>query len=177
MEQRELNEDTKSFSNALKYVLRQDPDVIMVGEMRDLETISMAIAAAETGHLVFSTLHTPDVIQTVDRIIDVFPPHQQEQVRVQLSAVIEGVASQKLLPSPYAGRVMAMEILVATDAIRNLIREGSTHQMQSMIEAGKAYGMITMDRAIADLFRKGQITRETALINAKKPEELKRFLI
>ncbi|MFH0793534.1 MAG: type IV pilus twitching motility protein PilT [bacterium] len=177
VEQREVNEDTFSFANALKYVLRQDPDVIMVGEMRDLETISAALTAAETGHLVFSTLHTVDVVQTVDRIIDVFPPHQQEQVRIQLAGVLEGAMSQKLIPSLFRGREIALELMIASDAIRNLIREGHTHQIFSMIEAGGAKGMQTMDRALVDLCRKGKISREIALLNARKPDEIKRYLV
>ncbi len=177
IEQREVNEDTLSFANALKYVLRQDPDVIMVGEMRDLETISAALTAAETGHLVFSTLHTVDVAQTIDRIIDVFPPHQQEQIRIQLSGVIEGVLCQKLLPSATGrGREVCIETMIGTDGIRNLIREGKTHQIYTQIEAGGALGMQTMDRAIADLFKRGKVTRETALLNARKTDELKRHM-
>lgn len=177
VEQREVHEDTLSFANALKYVLRQDPDVIMVGEMRDLETISAAITAAETGHLVFSTLHTVDVAQTIDRIIDVFPPHQQEQVRVQLAGVIEGVLCQTLLPSATGrGRELAVEIMIGTDGIRNLIREGKTHQIYTQIEAGGQMGMQTMDRAIADLYKRGRISRETALMHARKPDEMKRHM-
>ncbi|MCX7014385.1 MAG: type IV pilus twitching motility protein PilT, partial [Candidatus Sumerlaeota bacterium] len=176
VEQREVHEDTVSFASALKYALRQDPDVLMIGEMRDLETIGAALTAAETGHLVLSTLHTPDVIQTVDRIIDVFPPHQQEQVRIQLGAAIEGIIAQKLLPSVVQGRIIGLEVLIATDAVRNLIREGQTHQIQTMLEAGAAHGMLTMDRSLADLYRRGKISRETALLNAKKPQELTRYL-
>ena len=177
IEQREVNEDTLSFANALKFVLRQDPDVIMVGEMRDLETIGAALTAAETGHLVFSTLHTVDVAQTIDRIIDVFPPHQQEQIRIQLAGVLEGVLCQKLLPSASGrGREVSVEVMMGTDGIRNLIREGKTHQIYTSIEAGGALGMQTMDRAIADLYKRGKITRETAMINARKPEELKRHM-
>jgi twitching motility protein PilT len=177
IEQREVHEDTLSFTNALKYVLRQDPDVIMVGEMRDLETISAAITAAETGHLVFSTLHTVDVSQTIDRIIDVFPPHQQEQIRVQLAGVLEGVLCQKLLPSAYGrGRDVAVEVLVATEAIRNMVREGKTHQIYAMLEAGGKWGMQTMDRALLNLYKRGKITKEIALMNAKNPIELKRHM-
>ena len=177
IEQREVNEDTLSFGNALKYVLRQDPDVIMVGEMRDLETIGAALTAAETGHLVFSTLHTVDVAQTIDRIIDVFPPHQQEQIRIQLGGVLEAVLCQKLLPSASGrGREVSVEVMMGTDGIRNLIREGKTHQIYTSIEAGGALGMQTMDRAISDLYKRGKITRETAMINARKPEELKRHM-
>lgn len=177
VEQREVNEDTYSFSNALKYSLRQDPDVIMVGEMRDLETISAAITAAETGHLVFSTLHTVDVAQTIDRVIDVFPPHQQEQVRVQLAGVIEGILCQTLLPlATGTGRAIAVEVLLGTDAVRALIREGKTHQIYTQVEASGGLGMQTMDRAIAELFKRGRITRDTALNHARKPDELKRHM-
>jgi len=177
VEQREVNEDTMSFSDALKYALRQDPDVILVGEMRDLETISAAITAAETGHLVFSTLHTVDVVQTVDRIIDVFPPHQQEQIRIMLAGVIEGIFSQRLLPSAKgSGRELALEILTGTDAIRNMIREGKTHQIPAFMEAGARYGMMSMDRCLIELYRKGRINRDTALLNAKKPEEVQRLV-
>ncbi len=175
IEQREVGEDTFSFASALKYALRQDPDILLIGEMRDLETISAALTAAETGHLVFSTLHTSSVVQTVDRIIDVFPPHQQEQVRIQLAAVLEGVLCQKLLPSSRGkGREMAMEVMIATDAIRNQIREGATHQISTSIEASGKIGMITMDRSLLELFRKGRISREQALLNAFKPDEMAR---
>lgn len=176
VEQREVGEDTFSFSAALKYSLRQDPDVILVGEMRDLETISAAVTAAETGHLVFSTLHTVDVVQTVDRIIDVFPPHQQEQIRIMLSGVIEGILCQRLLPTIKPGRVAALEILTGTDAVRNMIREGKTHQVLGFMEAGAKYGMQTMDRCLLDLAQKRVIDKETAIVNAKKPDELRRLL-
>ncbi|MDX2177468.1 MAG: type IV pilus twitching motility protein PilT [Candidatus Sumerlaeia bacterium] len=176
VEQREVNEDTISFSTALKYALRQDPDVILVGEMRDLETISAAITAAETGHLVFSTLHTVDVVQTVDRVIDVFPPHQQEQIRIMLASVMEGIMSQRLLPSIKGGRCAAIEILLGTDAIRNMVREGKTHQVPAFMEAGAKYGMVTMDRALIDLVKKGSITRDLAIVNARKPEEVKKAI-
>jgi twitching motility protein PilT len=177
VEQREVHEDTMSFSNALKYVLRQDPDVIMVGEMRDLETIGAALTAAETGHLVFSTLHTVDVAQTIDRIIDVFPPHQQEQIRIQLAGVLEGVLCQKLLPSASGrGREIAMEIMIGTDGIRNLVREGKTHQIYTQVEAGGGMGMQTMDRSIADLYKRGKITKETGFLNARKLDELRRHM-
>ena len=174
VEQREINEDTPSFSAALKYAMRQDPDVILVGEMRDLETIQMAITGAETGHLVFSTLHTVDVQQTMDRMIDVFPPHQQEQIRMMLAGVLEGVLCQRLLPRQRGGRVAAMEILIGTDAIRNMIREGKTHQIPAFLDAGAQYGMQTMDKALLEIYRKGHISRDVALLNARKPEELKR---
>lgn len=174
IEQREVNEDTLSFSNALKFALRQDPDVLMVGEMRDLETIGSALTAAETGHLVFSTLHTIGVVQTVDRVIDVFPPHQQEQVRIQLAAVMEGVICQKLMPSLHRGREIAVEVMISTDAVRNQIREGNTHMIQGTIESGGKWGMVTMDRSILDLYRQGKISREVALLSSNKPDELRR---
>lgn len=174
VEQREINEDTPSFAAALKYSLRQDPDVILIGEMRDLETIQMAITAAETGHLVFSTLHTVDVQQTMDRMIDVFPPFQQEQIRMMLAGVLEGVLCQRLLPKVRGGRVAAIEVLVGTDAVRNMIREGKTHQIPAFMDAGAKYGMQTMDKALADLYRRNLVSREVALLNCKKPEEFKR---
>lgn len=176
VEQREVNEDTHSFASALKYALRQDPDILMIGEMRDLETIGAALTAAETGHLVFSTLHTPDVVQTCDRIVDMFPPFQQEQVRVQLAGAVEGVLCQKLVPSAMSGREIALEVLIATDAVRNQIREGTTPQLVTTIEANGKIGMITMDRSLINLYLKGRINRETALLHARKPEEMKRFL-
>lgn len=174
IEQREINEDTFSFTNALKYALRQDPDVLMIGEMRDLDTISAALTAAETGHLVFSTLHTVSAVATMDRVIDVFPPHQQEQVRIQLAGVIEGVICQKLLPSTRRGREIAYEVMIATDAIRNQVREGNTHMIQGTIESGGKWNMVTMDRSIMDLYRAGRISRETALLACNKPEEMRR---
>lgn len=175
VEQREVGEDTFSFASALKYALRQDPDILLIGEMRDLETIGAALTAAETGHLVFSTLHTSSAVQTVDRIIDVFPPHQQEQVRIQLAAVLEGVLCQKLMPTLRGGgREMAMEIMIATDAIRNQIREGATHQIATTIEASGKLGMQTMDRALLELFRRGRINREQAILNCVKPDEMRR---
>ncbi|MCK8058906.1 MULTISPECIES: type IV pilus twitching motility protein PilT [unclassified Fusibacter] len=152
--QREIGQDSHSFSNALRSALRQDPDVILVGEMRDLETISTAITAAETGHLVFSTLHTIGAAKTIDRVIDVFPPHQQQQIRVQLASVLEAVVSQQLLPKANGlGRVVALEIMVATPAIRNLIREGKTHQIQTVIQTGSKMGMQTMDASLLELYR------------------------
>jgi len=171
--QREVGEDTHSFGNALKHVLRQDPDVILIGEMRDLETMQAAITAAETGHLVFSTLHTTSAPQTVDRIIDVFPPHQQSQIRSQLSITLEAVITQRLLKKVGGGRVPACEILIATPALRNLIREGKTHQIYSLMELGREYGMQTMEDALNDLLRKRQITREEASSVAKMVEYLK----
>ena len=174
--QRELGDDTKSFSNALKHSLREDPDVILVGEMRDLETMSTAITAAETGHLVLSTLHTASAPQTIDRIIDVFPPHQQEQIRFQLSLVLEGVLSQLLIPRASGrGRIAAIEIMIATDAIRNLVREGKTEQIPSYMQTGRQLEMQTMDQALQELVRTGIITLEEALLRCTKPEELKRI--
>ncbi|CAN5343051.1 hypothetical protein BH23ACT9_BH23ACT9_19470 [soil metagenome] len=162
--QRELGQDTHSFGQALKHVLRQDPDVILVGEMRDLETIQLAITAAETGHLVFGTLHTQDAPQTVDRIIDVFPPHQQEQIRVMLATALNGVVTQQLLKrADGQGRAVAVEIMVATSAIKNLIREGKTHQMYSSIQAGKQHGMVAMDQSLAELVKRGTVTYNHAL--------------
>ncbi len=156
--QREIGENTTSFANALRAALRQDPDVILVGEMRDLETISVALTAAETGHLVLATLHTSSAVQTVDRIVDVFPPHQQQQIRVQLAASLKGVIAQKLLPRRNGkGRVAAFEILVANSAVSNLIREGKTHQLQSSLQTGARYGMVTMEASLRDLYDKGLI--------------------
>ena len=176
--QREVGSDTDSFANALRAILREDPDVILVGEMRDFETIQIAITAAETGHLVFSTLHTIGAAKTIDRIIDVFPPHQQQQIKVQLAAVLEGIISQQLLPtSDENGRVAALEIMTTTPAIQNLIREGKTHQIPSSIQTGAKYGMKTMDMALAELYKQRKIKKETALQYAVDPEVLKRMLI
>jgi len=175
--QRELGSDAQSFAAALKAALRQDPDVILVGEMRDLETISTALTAAETGHLVFGTLHTQDTAQTVDRIIDVFPPDQQGQVRVQLSVALQGIMTQQLLPTADgSGRVAACEVLVPTPAVRNLIREGKTHQIYSVLQTGSASGMQTMDTALAGLVREGKITQKVAESRSSTPEELRRLL-
>ena len=174
--QREVGEDTKSFQNALKHVLRQDPDIILVGEMRDLETISVALTAAETGHLVYATLHTQDAAQTIDRVIDVFPPHQQQQVRAQLAQAIQGVVCQTLARTTDGkGRVVACEVMVATPAIRNLIREGKTHQIYSSMQAGAKYGMQTMDQHLADLTNKGRITYETGLEKCHHVEDFNRL--
>jgi twitching motility protein PilT len=174
--QREVGEDTHSFANALKHVLRQDPDIILVGEMRDLETISVALTAAETGHLVFATLHTQDAAQTIDRIIDVFPPHQQQQVRVQLAGSLQGVVCQTLArTSDGQGRAVATEILVATPAVRNLIREGKTHQIYSAMQAGSQHGMHTMDQHLADLVKRGRITYETGLEKCHHIEDFNRL--
>jgi twitching motility protein PilT len=175
--QRELGADAKSFGTALKAALRQDPDVILVGEMRDLETISTALTAAETGHLVFATLHTQDTAQTVDRIVDVFPPEQQHQVRVQLSVGLQGIVTQQLLPTADGmGRIVACEVLVPTPAVRNLIREGKTHQIPSALQTGAQYGMQSMDSALAQLVREGKITRELAEARSSTPEELRRLM-
>jgi len=175
--QREVGHDTLSFASALKHVLRQDPDVILVGEMRDLETIQTALTAAETGHLVFATLHTQDAPQTIDRIIDVFPPFQQQQVRVQLAVTLQGVVTQQLLPTADGmGRVPAAEILVATPAVQNLIREAKVHQIYSTMQAGAKYGMQTMDQALAAMVRGSRITYETAVERCHSVEELNRML-
>ncbi len=175
--QREVGSDTKSFANALKYVLRQDPDVILVGEMRDLETISAALTAAETGHLVFATLHTQDAPQTIDRIIDVFPPHQQQQVKIQLAGTLQGIVCQQLLPTiDGAGRVVAYEVMLPTPGIRNMIREGKTHQIYSAIQTGQKNGMLTMDQCLANLYRHGRISFETAVMKASDPNEIKQLL-
>jgi twitching motility protein PilT len=175
--QRELGSDTHSFSNALRHALRQDPDVILVGEMRDLETISIALTAAETGHLVFATLHTQDVAQTIDRIIDVFPPHQQEQVRVQLAGTLQGILTQQLLPTRDGNsRVPAVEVLFATPAIRNLIREAKTHQIYSSLQSGGKFGMQTMDQALADLYKRGKITYDMAVEHCHDVEGLKQLV-
>ncbi len=174
VEQREVHGDTLSFASALKHVLRQDPDVILVGEMRDLETFSATITAAETGHLVFSSLHTKDSIQTVDRIINVFPSHQHDQVRVQLAGALEGIICQRLLPHAHENRlIIACEVMVATDAIRTLIREGKTHMIASSIESSSQDGMISMDRSLVNLFKQGMITQETLLRNCVKPKYIK----
>ncbi|MHB1469439.1 MAG: type IV pilus twitching motility protein PilT [Solirubrobacteraceae bacterium] len=175
--QRELGSDARSFGDALKAALRQDPDVILVGEMRDLETISTALTAAETGHLVFATLHTQDCAQTIDRIIDVFPSHQQGQVRVQLSVALQGIVTQQLLPTADgSGRVAACEVLVPSPAVRNLIREGKTHQIYSVLQTGSALGMQTMDAALATLVREGVISQKLAESRSSAPEELRRLL-
>ena len=175
--QRELGADAQSFGSALRAALREDPDVILVGEMRDLETISTALTAAETGHLVFATLHTQDAAQTIDRVIDVFPPEQQNQVRVQLSVTLQGIMSQTLLPTADgSGRCVAVEILIPTPGVRNLIREAKAHQIPSAIQTGGAVGMQSMDSALATLVRAGTITRELAQTRSSTPDELARLL-
>ena len=174
--QREVRSDTHGFAPALRHVLRQDPDVILVGELRDLETIQVALTAAETGHLVFGTLHTQDAPQTIDRIIDVFPPHQQEQIRVQLAGALQGVVCQQLLRTADGdGRVAACEVMVATNAISALIREGKTHQMYSSLQSGKQHGMTTMDQSLARLVLAGKTSYDQALERAKDPAEFNRL--
>lgn len=174
VDQREVGSDTKSFATALKYVLRQNPDVILVGEMRDLETITAALTAAETGHLVFATLHTNDAIQTVDRIIDVFPPGQQQQVRFQLSMALLAIVSQRLLPKvDNTGRVLAAEVLLNNNAIANLIREGKTHQVYSVVETSAKEGMLTLDRSLKSLYKHGLISYDEAAANMRNPKEIK----
>lgn len=173
--QRDLGDDFKSFAVALRHTLRQDPDVIMVGEMRDLDTIATAITAAETGHLVLSTVHTVSAPQTVERIIDVFPSHQQEQIRFQVSLVLEGVLSQILLPRVGgSGRVGIFEVMVSSDAIRNLIRDGRTDQIPSYLQTGKQFGMQTMDQCLEENVRSGTVALEEAMMRATKPEEFRR---
>jgi twitching motility protein PilT len=175
--QREVGADAEDFSLGLKAALREDPDVILVGEMRDIETVSTALTAAETGHLVFATLHTQSTAQTVDRIIDVFPPQQQGQVRTQLSIALQGIVTQLLLPpADGAGRVVATEVLVPTPAIRNLIREGKTHQIYAAVQTSGAVGMQTMDADLARLVRAGKINRQLAQQRSAVPEELSRLL-
>ncbi len=176
--QREVGTDTKGFPIALRSALRQDPDVVLIGEMRDLETIQIALTAAETGHLVFATLHTQDCPQTIDRMIDVFPPHQQEQIRVQIAATLEGIVSQQLLAKAGGkGRCCACEVLITTPASRNLIREGKTHQLYTVMQTGSQHGMQTMNSSLADLVRHGHITRELAIRRSSVPDELERMLL
>ncbi len=175
--QREVGHDTHSFANALKHVLRQDPDVILIGELRDLETISVALTAAETGHLVFATLHTQDAAQTIDRVIDVFPPHQQGQVRAQLAATLQGVVCQTLVKKVGGGgRAVATEVLITTPAVANLIREGKTYQIHSVMQAGRELGMHTMDQHLADLVNAGQISHQAAYDKAHDLEDLKQLI-
>src|SRR4051795_7283784 len=175
--QRELGADAQSFALALKSALRQDPDVILVGEMRDLETMATAITAAETGHLVFATLHTQDTSQTVDRIVDSFPPAQQHQVRTQLSIALQGIVTQQLIPTADgASRVCATEVMIPTPAVRNLIREGKSHQLYSALQTGGQHGMQTMDASLAELVRRGKLSQRVAESRSSTPEELKRLL-
>ncbi|MFA6357199.1 MAG: type IV pilus twitching motility protein PilT [Candidatus Omnitrophota bacterium] len=176
VKQREVYSDTHSFSEALRHTLRQDPNVIVVAEMRDLETISTALTAAETGHLVLATLHTPDAPQTVSRIIDVFPAHQQQQVRLQFSDCLQGVVSQLLLPHASGkGRVLATEVMVATASVRNVIREQQVEQILTIMQTGSQYGMNTMDKSLKDLMQKGLITLDMAMSKAKNREEFKQL--
>jgi twitching motility protein PilT len=175
--QRELETDTLSFANALRQVLRQDPDVILIGEMRDLETIHLAITAAETGHLVFGTLHTTDAVQTVDRVIDVFPVHQQQQVRMQMSVNLIGVISQTLIKRKDGmGRVAAFETLVAISSVRNMIRENKTYQIGSLIQTGQRHGMMSLDQSLANLVRSGLVTYQDGLEKAGNPQEYKALM-
>lgn len=176
IKQREVYTDTRSFAEALRHALRQDPNVIVVGEMRDLETISTALTAAETGHLVLATLHTPDAPQTVERIIDVFSPHQQTQVKLQLADCLQAVVSQLLLPHASGkGRVLSVEIMVATAGIRNLIREQEIEQIPTLMQTGSQYGMRTMDRSLKELLQRGAITLDTAMSKVKNPEEFRQL--
>ena len=172
--QREVHADTQSFKNALKYILRQDPDVVLIGEMRDLETIEAALTISETGHLTFATLHTNSSVQTINRIVDVFPPHQQPQIRAQLSFVMEGVISQQLLPrKDGTGRVLALEVMIPNPAIRNLIREDKIHQIYSIMQTGQSkFGMQTMNQSLYDLFTRGLITKDEAIGRSTVPDEL-----
>ena len=171
--QREVGSDTGSFANALRAVLREDPNVILVGEMRDLETMEAALTAAETGHLVFATLHANSAEQTADRIVDAFPPHQQSQIRLQLANVLLGIISQRLIPRVNGGRIAAAEILTANDAIRSLIREGKTHQIANVIKTSATDGMINLDKVLAGLVAKGEVTLDDALVWADDPKQLK----
>lgn len=173
IEQREVGSDTNSFSRALRSALREDPNVVLVGEMRDLETIEAALTLAETGHLVFTTLHTNSAAQTADRIIDVFPPHQQQQVRMQLANVLLGVVSQRLLPKVQGGRVLATEIMIANSAVRNTIREGKTHQLPNIIQTSASEGMISLDKVLAELVSRGEISIDVALSWAIDPKAFK----
>jgi twitching motility protein PilT len=176
IEQREVHYDTRSFASALRSALRQDPDVVLIGEMRDLETIATAITIAETGHLAFATLHTNNAAQSVDRIIDVFPPFQQQQVRIQLASIIQGIVSQRLVPAIGGGRVAITEIMVANAAVRNIIREGKTHQLEGVIQTGADQGMITMDAALANYIKSGKITLEEAKNYSIDHTQLERYL-
>lgn len=174
--QREVHYDTYSFSAALRSSLREDPDVVLIGEMRDLETIASAITIAETGHLVFATLHTNSAAQSIDRMVDVFPPHQQPQIRAQLSNILMAVCSQRLVPSIGGGRVAAAEILVATPAVRNIIREGKTHQLDAVIQTGAEFGMQSMDKQLVALIHAGTISYDEARSFAVDPDELDRLM-
>lgn len=174
--QREIGTDTISFADALRAALREDPDVILVGEMRDFETIQIAITAAETGHLVFATLHTNDTVQTVDRIIDVFPPSQQAQIRTQLALVLQAVVCQQLLPkADGSGRVIATEVMISNSAIRSLIREGKSHQIRTSIQTGAKYGMHTLDNSLKELFQQRIVTYQEAFMRATDPDEFRKY--
>ena len=175
--QREVGADTHSFNQALKHVLRQDPDVILVGEMRDLETIELALTAAETGHLVFATLHTPDAVQSINRIIDVFPAHQQQQVRIQFSFVLQAVICQQLIPREGGGLALAAEILLANHAIRSLIRDSKSHQVYSAIQMGQKEGMKTLNMSLAELVKTKKISKENAILRSSDVMELERLLL
>lgn len=174
--QREVGSDSESFSTALRAALREDPDIILVGEMRDLETIGLAITAAETGHLVFGTLHTTSAPQTIDRVVDVFPHQQQSQVRTQMAAALQGVISQTLLPSTAGGRICAQEIMIGTDAVRNCVREGKTHQLRNMLQTGAQYGMQTLETHLAGLVQQRLVTAENAIARANDPSSLQSML-
>ncbi len=175
--QREIGNDSLSFANSLRAALRQDPDVILVGEMRDLETIGIALTAAETGHLVLSTLHTLGSAKTVDRVIDVFPPHQQQQIRIQFASVLQGIISQQLLPRiDGKGRIAAFEIMMATSAIKNLIREDKTHQIDTAVQTGAKFGMQTMDNSLLNIYRSGLISQETLTSQSTNPDILKNYV-
>lgn len=174
--QREVHYDTYSFSAALRSSLRQDPDVVLIGEMRDLETIASAITIAETGHLVFATLHTNSASQSIDRMIDVFPPHQQGQIRTQLSNILMAICSQRLVPAIGGGRVAASEILIATPAVRNIVREGKTHQLEAVIQTGAEHGMQSMDKTLVDMIHQGTITYDEARMVAVDLDELDRLM-
>ena len=169
VQQREVGRDTTEFARALRSALREDPDVILIGEMRDLETIAAAVSAAETGHLVFATLHTNSAVQAIDRIIDVFPPDQQTQIRLQLSASLQAVLAQRLVPLVVGGRVCVMEVLIANPAMRNLVREGKTHQMDTAMQSGKRDGMVMFDMELADLVRRGEVAKDVALGYSNDP--------
>lgn len=174
--QREVHFDTPSFAAALRSALREDPDVVLIGEMRDLETISTAITVAETGHLVFATLHTNSAAQSIDRMVDVFPPHQQQQIRIQLASVLQGIVAQRLIPMVGGGRIAAAEILVVTPAVRNIIREGKSHQLDAVIQTGADFGMQSMDGTLVRLIREGKITYEEARNYAVDMGELDRMM-
>lgn len=174
--QREVHYDTYSFSAALRSSLRQDPDVVLIGEMRDLETIAAAITIAETGHLVFATLHTNSASQSIDRMIDVFPPHQQPQIRAQLANILQAIVSQRLIPSIGGGRIASAEILVATPAVRNIIREGKSHQLEAVIQTGAEFGMQSMDKTLVQLIHNGTITYDEARNYAIDLDELDRLM-